>query len=130
MRKTIELRSGEIYAYSELRTSNPQTIILIHGAFASSTVFQHGHSYYSQTLSSHDDFATDLKQFAEALSLYRFYLLGWCMGANVAIKFAAQYPDQTQGLLLINPASTKGFRRTKLIKMECKLQKEQGQERR
>jgi len=127
-RKTIELRNGEIYAYRELGTSNTQTIILLHGAFASSTAFQHcflqlsktfhifaidlrghGHSSYNQTLSSHDDFVTDLKQFTEALNLDKFYLLGWSMGGNVAMKFAAQYPDQTQSLILINPASTKGF---------------------
>ncbi len=127
-RKKIELRNGETYAYRELGTSNTQTIILIHGAFASSSAFQHcflqlsknfhifaidlrghGHSSYNQTLSSHDDFVTDLKQFTDALNLDKFYLLGWSMGGNVAMKFAAQYPDQTQGLLLINPASTKGF---------------------
>ena len=108
-RKTIDLRNGETYAYTELGTSNTQTLVLIHGAFASSRAFQHcflqlsknfhifaldlrghGHSSYNQILSSHDDFVIDLKQFTEALNIGKFYILGWSKVANVAMKFASQ----------------------------------------
>jgi len=126
--KTIRLQNGETYAYRESGSANSTTILLLHGAFASSAAFQlcssqlsnsfhlfaidfrgHSHSSYNQALASHDDFVTDLKQFTEALNLEEFYLLGWSMGGNIAMKFAAQYPEKVQGLLLISSAGPKGF---------------------
>ena len=127
-KKVILLPNGETYAYLESGISNPTTLLLLHGAFTSSAAFQlcfsqlstslhiiaidfrgHGHSSYNQALLSHDDFVADLKQFTEALSLEKFYLLGWSMGGGIAMKFAAQYPEKTQGVILINSASPKGF---------------------
>jgi len=126
--KTVHLQNGETYAYRESGSSNSTTLLLLHGAFASSAPFQlyfpqlsnsfhifaldfrgHGHSSYNQALSSHDDFVNDLKQFTEALNLDKFYLLGWSMGGNIAMKFAAQYPEKVQGLLLVSSAGPKGF---------------------
>ncbi|TCC88511.1 alpha/beta fold hydrolase [Pedobacter frigiditerrae] len=45
--------------------------------------------------------ATDVKQFAAALKLSKFRLLGWSYGGAVAQSFAAHFPEMVSHLILI-----------------------------
>jgi len=125
--KFVHLKNAEIYAYREAGTS-PKVLLILHGAASSSQIFTlflpplsetlrviavdlrgHGQSSYNSPLASHDDFVEDIKQFIEVLSIKKFYILGWSMGGNIAMKLAAQVPEKIEGLILLNSAGAKGF---------------------
>lgn len=44
-----------------------------------------------------------LARFAQAAGLDRYYLVGTSMGANIATCYAAEHPEQVQGLIFLNP---------------------------
>ena len=49
----------------------------------------HGQSTYNQPVESTQDFATDIKLFiAEVVKAEEFYLLGWSMGAAIAMDLS------------------------------------------
>jgi pimeloyl-ACP methyl ester carboxylesterase len=55
------------------------------------------------------DFADDLNSFAGARNLTAFHLLGWSLGANVAMQYAIDYPGTLRSLTLESPGSPFGF---------------------
>ena len=62
----------------------------------------HGQSLYRGRIGLEiwcDDIAAILRQENQRRAL----LMGHCLGANIAITFAARYPQQTAGLVLVEP---------------------------
>jgi len=131
---TIKLPNGEQYAYREAgNISSPQTLVLIHGAMFSSSVFTplfpkfadtfriiapdlrgHGQSTHNTPAKGHDDHAEDLKFLFDALGLKKFNLLGWSMGGAVSMKFTANYPEYVERLILTNSMGVEGLAFTKI----------------
>lgn len=64
----------------------------------------HGRSNGVAGLASIDECADLLARFADALRLRPFVLVGHCLGATVALRFAAQHPARLRGLVLAGPS--------------------------
>lgn len=50
-----------------------------------------------------DEWCRDLAAILEHERYRQAYLVGNCLGANIALQFAARYPDKTAGLVLVEP---------------------------
>jgi pimeloyl-ACP methyl ester carboxylesterase len=66
----------------------------------------HGDSYRPAAGYRARDFAGDLAIFLDALAIERAVVVGHCMGAHVALRFAIEHPDRTLGLVLIGGCAT------------------------
>jgi pimeloyl-ACP methyl ester carboxylesterase len=123
----ITLNNGETLAF-QVRPGGASILVLIHGNMASSeqwdllmeqldpayTVYAvdlrgYGKSSYHTPIDSIADFSQDLKLFTDALGVKSFHLMGWSNGGGVAMKFAADYPDQVEKLILLASMSTRGY---------------------
>lgn len=123
----ITLNNGETLAF-QVRPGGESILVLIHGNMASSdqwdlllekldpayTVYAvdlrgYGKSSYHTPIDSIADLSQDLKLFTDALGLKSFHLMGWSNGGGVAMKFAADYPDQVEKLILLASMSTRGY---------------------
>jgi pimeloyl-ACP methyl ester carboxylesterase len=123
----ITLNNGETLAF-QVRPGGASILVLIHGNMASSdqwdllmdqldpayTVYAvdlrgYGKSSYHTPIDSIADFSQDLKLFTDALGVKSFHLMGWSNGGVVAMKFAADYPDQVEKLILLASMSTRGY---------------------
>lgn len=118
--KKIKLPNGETYAYRE-KGNGDKTLVLIHGNLSSSLFWDllmerlpedeyriiapdlrgFGDSTYYKTIGTIKDFAEDLKEFADALDLDPFILVGWSLGGLVAEQFTADYEEYIVKLVLI-----------------------------
>src|SRR5207249_246400 len=122
-----------------LETGNGSTpVVLVHGNCSSSLFFQdfmlalavtHKYTVYAPDMRGFgdtetlpvdatrglSDFADDLDSFVTALALNSpsFHLLGWSMGANIAMQYAIEHPDTLRSLTLEAPGSPFGFGGTK-----------------
>jgi len=67
-----------------------------------------GLSSYATKLKSFDDLAKDLHYFLKDMKIDKCSVLGWDIGACVALKFAAQYPGSIDKLILVSPVSLTG----------------------
>lgn len=54
--------------------------------------------------------ADDLHQFAEALGLTRFILVGHSLGGGIALQYAVAHPDRLAALVLVDPLAASGTR--------------------
>ncbi|RBW70705.1 alpha/beta fold hydrolase [Bacillus taeanensis] len=125
--KAVELPNGEKIGYRE-REGGEEVVLLIHGNMTSSKhwdlVLEHmnekyklyavdlrgfGTSSYNEPINSIKDFSEDIKQFVDGLGLEQFSILGWSTGGAVGMQFAANYPQYMNKLLLLAPASTRGY---------------------
>ncbi len=59
------------------------------------------------------DWADDLHALAETLDLPPFHLVGWSMGAGVAMQYTLDHPATVRSLTLMSPLSPYGFGATK-----------------
>ena len=59
------------------------------------------------------DWADDVHSFVEALGIKKFHLLGWSLGAGVAMQYAIDHSDRLLTLTLESPMSPYGFGGTK-----------------
>ena len=50
-----------------------------------------------------DDWCSDLATLLDTASFPKVVLVGHCLGANLALAFAARHPERTAGLVLIEP---------------------------
>jgi pimeloyl-ACP methyl ester carboxylesterase len=66
-------------------------------------ISQRGHGESSKPASGYAqrDFAADVAAFMDALQLPRAVVVGHSMGAGVALRFAADYPQRTTALVLL-----------------------------
>src|SRR5262249_9580389 len=55
------------------------------------------------------DFSDDLHVLLEALGLERVHLLGWSMGAHVALQYLLDHPARVRSLTLLAPGSPFGY---------------------
>lgn len=126
-KRKIVLKNGEVYHYVE-QGAGEKVILLIHGNFSSSLHFTplfdrlpkdvrviapdlrgYGDSTYYRKISSLKDFAEDLHLFLEAKDIKKADVIGWSLGGGVALKFAAQYPEAVEHLVLINSTTHRGY---------------------
>ncbi|WED22527.1 alpha/beta fold hydrolase [Vibrio sp. JC009] len=99
-----------------------QTIVLIHGLFGSldnlgrlardlSSDYQvlsvdlrnHGHSFHSD-VHTYDVMAEDLHKIIDSLKLSGIHIIGHSMGGKVAMKYAADHPENLAGLTVMDMA--------------------------
>lgn len=59
------------------------------------------------------DWSDDLKSLVDTLRLGKFHLVGWSMGAGVAMQYAIDHSDELLSLTFISPVSPFGFGGTK-----------------
>lgn len=59
------------------------------------------------------DYSDDLSSFVQALNMHAFHLLGWSLGANIAMQYAIDFPQSLRSLMLQSPGSPFGFGGTK-----------------
>jgi len=59
------------------------------------------------------DWSDDLKALADAMNVGRFHILGWSMGAGVAMQYAIDHPADVLSLTLMSPLAPYGFGGTK-----------------
>jgi pimeloyl-ACP methyl ester carboxylesterase len=118
-RRHVDLPDGTRLMYLERGDSNGTPVVLLHGytdsmlSFArvlpylprSLRVFaitQRGHGDSGKPEGSYtsDMFARDLARFLDAHGIERAVIVGHSMGATVAQRFAVEYPERTQALIL------------------------------
>ena len=124
--KYQELLNGETYAYRKAG-HNSSILVLIHGQMSSSKFMEpllsklcsnyqvfaldmrgYGHSTYNKPISTHDDFADDLKLFLDALKIKKVSILGWSSGGGTAITFASKFPENVEKIILMCSMGPKG----------------------
>jgi len=117
---------GETFAYREYGTAD-EVLVMLHGNLTSSYIFERtfaklsegfkviapdfrgfGLSSYANKLKSLDDLADDIQAFMKELKIHKFILLGWDLGAAVALKYAINYPADIEKLVLVNPIGLDG----------------------
>lgn len=117
---------GETYAYREYGTSS-DVIVMLHGNLTSSYVFERtfsklseyfrviapdlrgfGLSSYAAPLKDFDDLVEDLLTLLGELKITKISILGWDLGAAVALKYAGQNPGYVDKLILVNPVGLNG----------------------
>lgn len=127
MLKYIKLANGETLSYRE-RPGGEKVLLLIHGNMNSSKhwdlVMENldesykifavdlrglGESTFNSPVDSIKDFSEDIKLFVDALGLNKFHICGWSTGGAVAMQFAANHPDYVEKMILLAPASTRGY---------------------
>ena len=116
----VKLSSGLTLSYVEHGSPAGVPVILLHGITDSWRSFQHlmpllprsvrvfaisqrGHGDSDKPASGYRrrDFAEDIAHFMDALDLRRAIVAGHSMGAGNALRFAAEYPDRTLGVVLM-----------------------------
>jgi len=117
--KSVELPGRARLAYAEQGDPLGIPVLLLHGATDSWRSFervlphlpdsiraiavtQRGHGESSRPEGGYctSDFAADLVALMDALDLETAVIAGHCMGGSVAQRFALDYPERTQGLVL------------------------------
>lgn len=125
--RSVDLPNGETIGYRE-REGGSIPLLLLHGNQTSSKHWDvlleamdpkyklyamdmpgFGTSSYETRIDSISDFARDVKLFVDELGLEAFHLMGWSTGGGVAMQFAADQPDRVRKLVLMAPASTRGY---------------------
>jgi non-heme chloroperoxidase len=123
--KSVELPGRTSLAYVEQGDALGVPVLFLHGATDSWRSFervlphlpesiraivltQRGHGDSGCPASGYrpHDFAADLAAFMDALDLERTVIAGHCMGGAVAQRFALDYPDRTQALVLASSFPT------------------------
>ncbi len=124
---TVQLENGETIGYRE-RDGGTIPVVLLHGNMTSSkhwdVIFDamddkyklyamdmrgFGNSSYHEPIDSLADFAADVSLFVEELGLESFHLWGWSTGGGVAMTYAGTHPECVDKLVLLAPASTRGY---------------------
>ena len=119
------LPNGEEYYYRKNGHGN-QKILLIHDNFTTSRYFQAiinmidtdkyavyapdlrgcGHSSYKNHTDRFFEYANDLQAFCNHLHLDNLIVVGWGIGAMLALQLTAQISDNAKQVILINPMPT------------------------
>jgi esterase len=122
--RTLTTRDGAVLAYRLWRPAAPrQLLVLLHGLASNMTRWSElvagirlrnssdilrldlrgmGRSVYRGRIGM-AEWCADLAAILEAEGYARAVVAGHCLGANIAVEFAARYPAQAMGLILIEP---------------------------
>jgi esterase len=124
--QTLKITDRIFIAYRLWRSPEPHDkppLVMIHGAASNMTRWTefveqtrltsardilcldlsgHGQSLYRGPIGL-EIWCDDITEILRQEGYHRVILAGHCLGANVAVKFAARYPQQTAGLILIEP---------------------------
>ena len=119
LERHVDLPDGTRLKYMERGDANGTPVILLHGYTDSMRSFervlpylprslrvfaltQRGHGESSKPAGSYasDVFARDVAAFMDAHGLERAVIVGHSMGSTVAMRFAVEYPQRTQALVL------------------------------
>jgi non-heme chloroperoxidase len=119
--KTVRLPNNVTLLYVEHGNGTGLPMLLLHGFAGSWRSFQellpllpetihafaptqrgHGEASHPDTGYAPQDFASDMQAFLDALDLRAAVIVGHSMGASIALRFAADYPAQTLGLVSIS----------------------------
>lgn len=125
--KSVKLPNEETMGYRE-RAGDGPTLVLVHGNMNSSKHWDvllesldpllhliavdlpgFGISTYYRPIGSLFDYSACLKLFIDELGLERFSLIGWSTGGGVVMKFAADYPQHVEKLIVLDSVSTRGY---------------------
>ncbi len=123
----INLENGETIACRERKTGG-EKLVLIHGNMVSSKHFDilidalpedlhilapdmrgFGESSYNQEIDSLAELAEDIKEVLDQKDYSNYSLLGWSTGGGVAMEIAADRPEETEKLILLESVSTRGY---------------------
>ncbi len=118
--KSIELSTGVALQYVEQGDLSGVPVVLLHGLSDSWHSFElvlphlpesirafaltqrgHGGSSRPEMGYRFHDFAADVAAFMDALHLEAAVVVGHSMGSSIAQRFAIDYPERTQGLVLV-----------------------------
>ncbi len=122
--RTLRASDGAVIAYRLWRPGAPrQVLVLLHGLASNMTRWSefvtrttlkdswdllrldlrgHGLSRYRGRVGM-DEWAADLAAILDLEGYPRAVVAGHCLGANIAVEFAARYPRKVSGLVLIEP---------------------------
>ena len=117
--KQVTLSNGTRLVYVERGDPSGAPVVLLHGYTDSMRSFErvlphlprslrvfavtqrgHGGSDKPEGSYGSDVFARDVAAFLDALGLERAVIVGHSMGSTVAMRFAVEYPQRTQALVL------------------------------
>lgn len=123
--KTIKLSTGVRMSYVEQGSTSGTSVVLLHGITDSFHSFdlvlphlpqswrvfalsQRGHGDSSRPAGGYAprDFAADVAAFLDAQKIPRAVIVGHSMGSYVAQRFAIDYPQRTQALVLAGSFTT------------------------
>jgi pimeloyl-ACP methyl ester carboxylesterase len=126
-KRQVVLKNGEVYHYLE-QGQGDTTIILIHGNFSSSLYYTpllnrlpknvkvltpdlrgFGDSSYYRRFKSLSELAEDIYLFMQAKGVEKAHIAGWSLGGGVALEFAANHPEATDKVVLINASTHRGY---------------------
>lgn len=126
MKSNITLINGESLSYIEMGQGN-KVIIALHGTHFTSQYFKplfeklkddyklyaidlrgHGDSTYFRSIENTGDLAEDVKLFIKAFEIKDPIIIGWELGAGVALDFAARFTNIPSKIVLINGISHRG----------------------
>ncbi len=121
---TMKMRDGAVIAYRLWQPAQARRLlILLHGLASNRTRWSEfvadtrlreswdiltldlrgmGQSVYRGRIGM-AEWCADIADLLAALGYSRAVLAGHCLGANIALEFAARHPQQVQGLILIEP---------------------------
>lgn len=124
--KKARLPNDETLGYRECG-SGDKVLLLVHGNMTSSKhwdlllenipdIFKvyaidlrgFGISTYNNPIQSIKDFSEDIKLFVDTLKIDTFSIMGWSMGAAVAMQFTIDHSNHIESLILMSGASIKG----------------------
>ena len=128
--RTLRAADGALLAYCVCAPSAPRgALILLHGVasnhtrwseFARDTALRDRWALLRPDLRGQGasifrgrigmaDWCSDLVALLDAEAFPKAILVGHCLGANLALTFAARYPERTAGLVLIEPMPPETF---------------------
>ncbi|MBI2153401.1 MAG: alpha/beta hydrolase [Candidatus Rokubacteria bacterium] len=128
--RTLRAADGAVLAYRLWRPGPPrQVLVLLHGLasnmtrwseFVARTTLRDSWDLLRVDLRGHGlsvhrgrigmaEWPADLAAILDAEGYPRAVVTGHCLGANIALEFAARYPGKTSGLVLIEPMLREGL---------------------
>ncbi|WP_071026281.1 alpha/beta fold hydrolase [Peptoniphilus raoultii] len=125
----LKLSNGEVLAYRFKKISEREkNLILIHGNYATSFIWEDlassigdfniycpdmrgfGKSTYKNRAKNISDYAMDLLEFIEKLSLKNISICGWSLGGAVAMEMAKVLNQKLSNLILLSSISSRGYK--------------------
>ncbi|MCO6434701.1 alpha/beta fold hydrolase [Nitrosomonas nitrosa] len=115
--------------WSPAQNEQPPPLLLLHGAASNSTRWWHftrhsrlaaDHCLIRPDLRGHgesmwrgpahiEEWTRDIAELLQHAQQPRAVIVGHCLGANIALNFAARYPEYCSGLILIEPMAREAF---------------------